>query len=238
MSSSGVAVGRRVLAVFAHPDDESLLCGGTLAAHVKRGDDVRLLVLGDGVGARSQPGTIGFPQEVAEERQRRLAHFGKACGVLGITQFHAAVLYEDQRADLTAQIRINRFVEDRIADITPEIVYTHFIGDLNLDHRCVAEAVLVATRGLCTVYGAEPEWSARTVGRRFEPPFAAFDITDTIDQKMAAVACYEDEARAFPHPRSPQSLRERAAYRGAQLGTWTYAEAFDVLQASAYEEIA
>ena len=44
--------GRRVLVVAAHPDDEILGCGGTLARHVRAGDTVRALILCEGESLR------------------------------------------------------------------------------------------------------------------------------------------------------------------------------------------
>ena len=41
----------RILAVVAHPDDESLWCGGTLAQHARVGDEVFVYALADGVGS-------------------------------------------------------------------------------------------------------------------------------------------------------------------------------------------
>jgi hypothetical protein len=46
-----------------------------------------------------------------------------------------------------------------------------------------------------------------------------------IDLKLAALACYRNVMRDFPHPRSAEAITGLAAYRGAQAGM-NYAEAF------------
>lgn len=183
----------RVLAIFAHPDDESLFCGGTLAKHVEAGDAVRVVVLADGVGSRSSPDRGASC--------RRQAHFTAACRELGVVEWDSLDVFFDQEADGVRQLAINKVVERIVQQHKPTIAYTHFAGDLNLDHRRVAEAVLVATRGLCPVYCATPEWPTRCVGRRFEPD-VQIDITATMPRKLAACACYVDELRDPPHPRS------------------------------------
>jgi len=42
------------------------------------------------------------------------------------------------------------------------------------------------------------------------------EITDTLEQKIAAMACYESEVREYPHPRSLDALRHRARAWGNQ----------------------
>ena len=61
-----------VLAVVAHPDDEVLGAGGTLARHAAKGDEVHIVFLADGVGAR------GDDNAAAERRVKaaRLAGVG------------------------------------------------------------------------------------------------------------------------------------------------------------------
>ena len=124
-----------VLAVLAHPDDESLFCGGTLAKHAKQGDTVMVVVLADGVTSRDGARI--------EDVASRKAQCERACEILGVSQDYAP-LFPDQRSDTVAQLTINKAAEHLIGLYSPEMVYTHHVGDLNLDHRRVAEAVLVA----------------------------------------------------------------------------------------------
>lgn len=196
----------RILAVFAHPDDESLLCGATLASHV--GEVVKLAVMTDGVASRYDMFDKVEREKAAE---RRAFHFHKACEALGIP-FEArcmARLFEDQRSDQVPQIYINQAVEELVRKYEPDRIYTHFIGDLNIDHRRVCEAVQVATRGICEVWMAESEWPSRFVGREFCPNRREVPFADMLARKLAACACYVDELRDPPHPRSLQEIRKR-----------------------------
>lgn len=45
-------MGRKVAAVFAHPDDEVLGCGGAMTWHAARGDEVKILLLATGLRSR------------------------------------------------------------------------------------------------------------------------------------------------------------------------------------------
>ena len=60
-----------VLIVAAHPDDEVLGCGGTIARHAADGDAVEVLFLADGVTSRSLRGTTDAGRQRREDAARR-----------------------------------------------------------------------------------------------------------------------------------------------------------------------
>jgi len=46
---------KRVVCVFAaHPDDEILGCGATIAKHIEGGDDVHVFIMAEGITSRGQ----------------------------------------------------------------------------------------------------------------------------------------------------------------------------------------
>ena len=113
-----------------------------------------------------------------------------------------------------------------------ESVYTHHGGDLNVDHRLTFQAVLTATR-------PQPGMTVRSL-HSFEVPSStewAFDgsfqpnvFQDVVWQaKAKALACYFEEMRPWPHPRSPEALEARAKYWGSMVGV-EYAEAFALVR--------
>jgi LmbE family N-acetylglucosaminyl deacetylase len=72
------------------------------------------------------------------------------------------------------------------------------------------------------------EWAFQ----RLEPPFRPnvfVDVTRTLEAKIAAMECYDTEARTFPHPRSPQALRATAVRWGSVAGCGA-AEAFELVR--------
>lgn len=188
-----------VLAIVAHPDDESLFAGGTLAGHAKRGDSVQVAALSDGVGSRPPRGVTAYA---------RLEQFYAACRLLGALPFRDTV-FPDQQSDTVPQLQINQWVADFMLANPSDVIYTHHVGDLNLDHRRVAEAVLVATRtSAARVLCMAPEFPSRCVGPLWIPNMGV-GIRDTMDQKVHACLCYTDELREWPHPRSERAIRER-----------------------------
>jgi LmbE family N-acetylglucosaminyl deacetylase len=217
-----------VLVVAAHPDDEVLGCGATIACHVERGDAVEILILG--TGALSREGADpGEPARLARQAE-------EAARILGARQVRVLDL-PDNRFDSVDILEIIKRVEAEIGRVDPEVVYTHHAGDLNIDHRRTFDAVLTACRpqgsgGVRRILSFEvpssTEWQAPTSGRCFHPNVFV-DVGRTIDRKVAALAAYSEEMRPFPHPRSPEAVRALGAWRGASAG-FPAAEAFVLIR--------
>jgi LmbE family N-acetylglucosaminyl deacetylase len=194
-----------VLCIVAHPDDESLFAGGTLARLSANGAEVVVVALSDGVSSRGWSSQEAF--------NRRCQHFMSACREIGAHPV-LKVSFPDQRSDAVPQLSINRVVEEQIEGHQPMMVFTHFRGDLNHDHERVARAVMVATRGgKAHVYSMAPEFD------RWTPwvPDTEWDISEHVEAKVAACLCYKDEMREFPHPRSERAIREQTVERFLEI---------------------
>ena len=211
-----------ILVVAAHPDDEVLGCGGTMARHAAAGDDVHVLFLADGEGARDNAGTV----------DKRMHGAREAAKVLGAHEPEFLAL-PDNRLDSLDLLDVVRHVEEVLDRVRPSIVYTHHGGDLNIDHRISCQAVLTAYRPLPghpvrAVYAFEvassTEWSAPTASNAFMPN-RWIDVTAQMDIKRRALECYTSEMRPFPHPRSFEAVDALARWRGASAGLEA-AEAF------------
>jgi LmbE family N-acetylglucosaminyl deacetylase len=207
----------RVLVVAAHPDDETLGAGGTIARHVENGDEVWVCLVSDGVGARHEHA----------ELQRRCAE--KACGVLGVQQVRFCGL-PDQGLDGLPLLDLIRPIEDCIEEFRPSVVYTHFMEDVNQDHRCVFRAVMVATRPvgdttvrrvLCFETPSSTEWAPPFPGNVFSPSVFV-DVSATLKHKIDALTAYEhtymNEVHPYPHPRSYKAVRIYAQRHGIAVG--------------------
>ena len=201
-----------VLLVAAHPDDELLGVGGTVARHVDRGDRVRLAVMCEGISIRYDA------QRHAEVQAQAKA----AAEILGVRDLVLRDL-PDQRLDTISLTDIVREIDGVLDGFEAEVLYTHFGGDINRDHRILTEAVLVATRPYAApsvrdVFMFETpsstEWGSNTLLPAFHPNHFV-DITDTLERKIEAFLRYTKEVRPFPHPRSPEALRDRARYWGS-----------------------
>jgi len=111
-------------------------------------------------------------------------------------------------------------LQEIVREVRPRIVYGQFGGDANRDHEILFRALLVATRPvepyIETVYAFDTASSTEWGYPRSFVPDTWVEITDTLEQKIAAMACYESEVREYPHPRSLDALRHRARAWGNQ----------------------
>lgn len=220
-----------ILVVAAHPDDEVLGCGGTIAKLAANGDSVHILILGEGVTSR-----YSKPEEASKEELDALHKQAEAVGAsLGAKEVSLAKL-PDNRFDTVPLLDIIKVIEEHIDRIKPEVVYTQHGGDLNVDHQCTFRAVMTAARPmegspvkrlLAYRVASSTEWAFDQFEPTFRPTVFS-DITDTLKKKVTAMEMYEGEARAFPHPRSPEALRAEAEYLGSVSGLKA-AEVFSVI---------
>lgn len=212
----------RVLAVGAHPDDCELGAGATLAKHAAGGDEVSILVLSAGAVSRGTSDVDGRADALRQQAVESAKILGASVAVLN---------NPDQRFDSVDMLDLVRAVEAVIRQLEPERVYTHHGGDRNLDHRLTHDAVLTACRpvpgsSVRSVYAFEVASSWGTV---FWPNLFVDVSGLALERKAKALACYKDEMRAAPHPRSIEALTALAAWRGATVGV-AAAEAFVVVR--------
>lgn len=201
-------MGDAVLVIAAHPDDEILGCGGTVALHTRRGDRVTAAIACEGESLRYGPQGVG-----QAEHTRRAA---EALGVCDVRRLGFA----DQRLDTVPLTDVITPLEAIVREVRPRVVYCQHGGDVNRDHELLFKAALVATRpterDVEAVYAFDTASSTEWAYPRTFVPDTWIDIAQTLDQKLAAMACYESEVRPYPHPRSLEALRHRARAWGNQ----------------------
>ena len=211
-----------VLVIAAHPDDEVLGCGGVMARHADRSDDVHTLVV-----TRGTP-EIFPPAEVEKVRQElHMAH-----QTLGASSAHF-LDYPAPKLDVVPGHELADAIGNVIQSLQPRVIYLPYCGDIHADHRAVYHAALVATRPigdcpvrqiLCYETLSETEWGSPLGGGTFVPTVFV-DIADYLEHKLQAMACYRSQLREPPHPRSLQSIEALAHLRGSTVGL-AAAEAF------------
>jgi LmbE family N-acetylglucosaminyl deacetylase len=221
-----------ILVVAAHPDDEILGCGGTMTRLAGEGHDVRIAILAEGMSSRYK--------NRADTDQHQLQHLHdraqRAANKVGAKELVLCKL-PDNRLDTIPLLDIVKTVEDLVARFRPHTIYTHHPGDLNVDHGIVHRAVLTATRpiekqSVREIYAFEVPSSTEWAFQRIEPTFRPnvfVDIANSLNTKIAAMACYDTEARAFPHPRSAEALRAIATRWGSVVGLRAV-EAFELIR--------
>jgi len=226
-----------LLVIAAHPDDEVLGCGGTIARHARKGLPIRVVFLAEGVTARFAEDEL-TQKDVKAASLKRNGDALRALKTLGVPN-DAVFLGERYccRLDTIPMIDLVKEIEGHIRAMKPGRILFHSESDVNIDHRLAYEAVLSAARPvwpwpidlLTFEVLSSTEWN-------YEKAFAPttfVDIGEFIDMKIAALIAYEDEVRPPPHPRSEAVLSALATFRGAQAGV-RFAEAFKTVRRLEY----
>lgn len=221
-----------ILVIAAHPDDEVLGVGATIAKHVKHGDVAYALILGEGQTSRTQTRCETDPSVVNDLHEDSK----KSAKIIGYKDIYFENL-PDNRFDHVDLLDIVKIVEKYVKQIKPDIIYTHHGGDLNIDHQYTYKAVMTGTRPVndccvkeiyCFETVSSTEWNF-SYGEETFMPNVFVDVENTIDIKMKAMECYVTELADFPHPRSLENLRICAKHWGTVAGL-SEVEAFEVMR--------
>lgn len=225
---------RRVLAIFAHPDDIDFGAAGTVARWVDDGWDVRYLCVTSG-----QKGAWDAHMDVAEYGRLRETEQRAAAAVVGVTDvtflgWMDSEVFDslDLRRALSREFRRHR--PHRLITMAPDPLPTdRFVN--HPDHRAVGQAALDITMTGGTTASVFPELLAEDLppwreleetwlmGPAIKP--TAVDITLTIDRKIAAIRAHASQLG----DRDVDSfMRARLREAGRAFGI-SYAETFRVI---------
>jgi len=218
---------KKVLIVVAHPDDEVLGCGGTIAKFVDEKKKVKVIFLSDGESSR-------LKKVNNKKNFFRRACAAKAMKVLGVKDFSFNE-FPDNEFDKVSLLTITKKIEAEIQKYNPDIILTHHNSDLNIDHQITSKAVLTACRPkiknnvkliLFFEILSSTEWNVASKKLFFNPNWYE-DITKYLNIKIKAIKCYKKELRKSPHPRSLETIKALSVFRGSSSGVKN-AEAFQL----------
>jgi LmbE family N-acetylglucosaminyl deacetylase len=222
------------IAVFvAHPDDEVLGCGGSIAKWSDAGNKVHVIILAEGTTSRD-------PKRDRELRAKELSGLAQAAetagSILGVESIQISD-FPDNRMDSIDRLDVIKDIEKQILRLKPNIVVTHHSGDVNIDHRIIHEAVVTACRPqpkntvkclMAFEVVSSTEWQTPGSAPAFQPNWFE-DISTVFDRKLKALEAYDSELRPWPHSRSVKAVEQLARWRGASVGIEA-AEAFMLLR--------
>lgn len=221
---------KTILIVAAHPDDEILGCGGTMARFSSEGHEVHILIMAEGLTSRDMKRDRDSKSDELSQLARAA---NEACLAVGAKSVEL-LDFPDNRMDSVDRLDVTKAIENRIEKIKPSIVLTHFGNDLNIDHRVVNDSVITACRAypgqtVKELYFFEvpssTEWQLS--GLSFNPDYFVRLGKDEFARKQKALEMYKSEMRNFPHARSIEAVEALARWRGACIGH-EYGEAFKV----------
>lgn len=229
---------KKILVIAAHPDDEVLGCGATIAKECAEGSEVKIVILATGVTSRHENISADLDETVKAELDKLYENSISAATVLGVKQENIVFgEFPDQKLDALPILDIMHFLKKIVQSFKPDVVYTHHHGDYNKDHRIVFDATL----SVCRPYAGEhypaelysfevlssTEWAFQT--KDSFAPTVYVSVEDTIEKKKNAMVEYEGELKEFPHPRSIEGVDVLAKKRGSEI-SMPYAEAFEAIR--------
>ena len=217
---------RRVLVLAPHMDDETIGCGGAICQHVRAGARVEVVFLTDGARGFEAQDLRSLSHEARCERRRSESE--AAARLLGVAATHYLNLADGaSKVDETSTAALLAV----LASASPDLVYLPFLTDSHHDHRTAVALFLAACELrpehdalLCNCYEV---WAPLL-------PNHIVDISDDIEQKMAALACYSSQLAMNDYLSSVRGLN---AYRAIANRSQGYAEAFYLTTAAQYREM-
>lgn len=218
---------KKVAVIMAHPDDEVLGCGASIARLAGEGASVHILIMATGLTSRGEADAKALDALKAEAKA--------AANMLGAASVEFAD-FPDNAMDTRALLDIVKTVEIFISKTDPDMIFTHHSGDINIDHDITQRAVLTAARMLpdtkpieilaCEVLSSTEFGPA---DKRLKPHCYIRVSDDNLQVALDALGFYKGEIRHWPHPRSKEALMHQLRLRGAECG-WGAAEVFEILR--------
>ncbi len=195
-----------LLAIFAHPDDETFGCGGTLALHAEAGHRVGALSL-----------TCSDPERGSELRA--------AAEALGIDE---PVIFEESTIEPSQ--KLIRRISDVVVELRPEIVITNLPFDYHREHRLANEIVKEAIEWAAHTTIYDPAWTVKRlllmeVNTMIPSPHTIVDVSEAWPKKKNAIEAYASQLAKFKWGYYQEFMEKKAELRGVQGGC-RYAEAF------------
>ncbi|MDO8527706.1 MAG: PIG-L family deacetylase [Deltaproteobacteria bacterium] len=223
----------RLLVVAAHPDDEVLGCGGTLAKAVHHGATVAVIFLGEGISARFPHGQYDS-EEFRTQSAIRMEGAKMALNYLKIQDVSFNTERKSCQFDTLPIIGITKEIEYHLERFKPTILLTHNPSEVSVDHRITYQAVEAACRPTRDfvpkeIYTFEIVCSGGWTFDSTFKPNTYVDITPFWENKLHAWHLYKGEDRPFPFPRSDTGLETLSQYRGMASGLQK-AEAFRLVR--------
>lgn len=217
---------KRILIVAPHPDDETLGAGGAIANYAQAGHEVTVLTV-----AGHRP-----PLYSEEAYQLTVTEAGKAHAMLGVAN-SVFLNLAATTLGLMPTHELNGKIGAVVEQVRPHVLLCPY-PDRHVDHRIIFDSVLVASRPVRAGAGiemlaayetlSETHWNAPHIEPAFTPTWV-MNVTEQMEVKLRALACYESQIPPFPGPRSVEAVRALAIFRGTQAG-FGYGEGFHVIR--------
>ena len=189
--SSKKKIGKTILVIAAHPDDEVLGCGASIAKWAAAGDTVHIIIMAEGATSRRQERNSNASNEELVLLEKAAQRAGSILGVASVKLLN----FPDNRMDSLDRLDIIKAIEFEIENLKPDTVLTHHCGDVNIDHCITHRAAVTACRPqpgnsvdtfLSFEIPSSTEWQLPSSSQIFAPNWYV-DISKTLDCNLPVV---------------------------------------------------
>lgn len=219
----------RIIVIAPHADDEILGCGASIAKHIRKGDEVFVVI--------ATNASVGAPELFSKEGIANVrAEADSAHHFLGVKKNYF-LDYPAPRLDVFPNYKISNGLNQIIETVKPNIAYLPHPGDAHLDHKAIFQSSMVALRPISHILEkiytyetqSETEWAAPYSSEVFFP--TAFNIITKadLDMKIKAIDFFKSQLRDNPNPRSIEKIIALAKYRGGIVNA-EFAESFYIVR--------
>lgn len=191
-----------ILIVAPHPDDETLGCGGAIAALRLLGLEVQVLVMSD--GTQSHPNSLAYP--APKLRALRESETQRAMNLLGVEAARITFLrLPDGALPVRGTVEFGTALSqccDYLAAVVPAVMFVPWRFDPHPDHRATWQLIhsaLSQVNSVCTPVSRiieYPIWDWDMTQRQASEVAIAswrLDISDTVQLKQRAIAAYRSQ---------------------------------------------
>jgi len=216
----------KILIVSAHPDDETLGCGGTILKHKSQNDKVFWLILTN-IDTKN-----GWDEEKVKSRQKEIDDVAVTYGFEDIYKLD----FPTTTLDIISMNDLIKPISGVMNKIKPNMIYLPFKSDIHTDHQVTFDAVMACTKTFrypdirkIMMYEclSETEFAPAYHDTVFIPNYFV-DISDYFNKKIEIMKNYSSEIMSSPYPRSLEIIEAQAKLRGSRIGK-KYAEAFSMI---------
>lgn len=231
---------KRIMGIFAHPDDPEFFCGGTLARWAAEGAEITFVIATSGDKGSSDPEmTHERLIAIREEEERNAAAVIGAKEVIFL-RYPDGELFPtlELRRDLTRLIRLTR--PDRVVTLDPTVFWRGTRSINHPDHRAIGaaalEAVFPAARDRLNFYelerdeGLQPHKVLEVYIAGPAESTTKVDVTDTIETKIRSL--YEHKSQIADMEAMAERIRQRAIDPESPPEYLRYVEYFRVITLS------
>ncbi|MEX0621842.1 MAG: PIG-L family deacetylase [Candidatus Woykebacteria bacterium] len=223
---------KKLLVVAAHPDDETLGCGGLISKIKEVGGKVYVPFLTNGT-------TQDFSAKGISTSREREKEIESVANFLDYDDYKISLpgneyhLQLDKIGQKQLIHEIERGQDISLEQIKPDIIAFHSHKDYNQDHEAVAKAAFSACRPAVktskfvpeTILSFEEPMDFWSLEQNINPNFFVELSQKQLNKKLAALKLYKSQLKERGNPRHLDAIRSLAIYRGSAIGK-IFAEGF------------